>query len=572
MPKRKGVVFVGPVLMHTTKEAFEERRKKKLPQRGRALRGADGYQPLAMHAHERLSVIRDLIKRGYSVAVPVQDFDLRSPKIRTFTNAAKKAGAKVVTSNLDFSPREGGGLFGFGEETNSATATWVADAQRFMNGKVYTPNPYETTLHLRGANVHHPIVRSSAGESGAIVGHGRVLLVTKKIKREDINQLKRDGHRVYVMPTFSSISTRHYRSDGFIYNKEFDKFIPKDPNDTRFMAPGRTIYKHTYNEEAHLDIRINIIERAKLIIVTPPYYKKNRALIQQIAKENGLRVGVVSGAALLPTNILWLPDGKVMINKSPQLKQLLEKFGLKEEKDFIVSSKEIKYNRFLGGGMGCFATGMPTGEKYVRWGKARKPIVNPIKKLSFGANNVSSLKSEKYYVSKSGQVRYSIADAMQTERFSSTEERSRLNFSAKENLFENGWVSKATRQVFIGGQEYTEYSYRPVKNCLEHAVPTPQVIDAILWAVKNGTRTVFQQKRLEFGGEIGSETTKLIHTDGKTRTMTPEEEALDYTLKELSNIGVIKKENISGDGGFFRYENKYRIGKIPNAWRQLIQK
>ena len=575
--RSKGVVFVGPVLMHTLKEAFEERMKTPLPKRNQKIRNPNGYEPLGMHAHERLSVLKDLKRHGYKVVVPVRQYDVRaSPHIQTFVGAAKKAGARIIDTSLQFSPSESQGLFGVeGSGAREPSASWIADAHRVIGNKIYTPTTYETRAHLRRANITHPLVYSSAGESGAIVGHGKVLLVTKKVNESEVTMLRKQGHRVYVMPTFSKRERIHYRPDAYKFEKEFDRFIWNDPNNTSFLAPGKTIYKPVFKNEAHLDIRINIIEKANLIIVDPTYYKTNRELIKRIAKENKMRVAIVKDSALLPTNILWLADGRIMINKSTKLQAVLEKFGLKEGRDFLVSSREIKYNKFLGGGLGCFATSMPTNKgRYIKWAKKTAQRTKPLKPNLLSPEFIQYIKPEKIYENKcTGQVFFSINhllefDTAEKDNFLHRDYKKTLQ--TRKELFENGWLSLSSRTVEVAGKQYKEYDFRPVRDLLEHISPSKEIVDALSGVMRHDPNTIFERSRVEMGPDLGSETSFMIRIGSETRVMTQEEQKLDELLMRLCKIGVLKRKLHSGDG-LFNYSATYIPSKIPKAWKPLIK-
>lgn len=565
--KPKGIVFVGPVMMRTTKEALEERRKNPLPKKGGLVSKEDAYQPLAMHGHERLSVIRDLKNHGYSPLIPIRLFDLKyNPQLKTFVRKAIRAGAKITPTELMLNPIEkrANPLLGMAAEA-TPSASWIADVHRVIGNEVHTCDFFLNRTHLRRVGFWGKIRNfSSAGESGAIVGHGKVLLVTKKVLPEDVNYLRRKGHRVYVMPTFRTRGTFYYRPNALRPEKDFN------------WRTGKTV--GVIKREAHLDYRINIIEKARLLIVDRQYYGVNKNRIIKIAMANNFRIEVVGERELLPTNFLWLPDGKILINKSETLRRILEKHGLKETKDFVVSSTPVKYNRYLGGGIGCFATAMPLSRTKPKFSSWRLKRSRPNKTAELTADDLQEipskkLKSESYFVSeKTGFVYYSFDDLLNHSR----EEHTRSKYSIREykqmhelaeKLFSCGFLSKKARVIQIGKRKYFEHNYSVSNDFFKRAVPSKEIIDALRWLQKHEQNSTFRNER-DFNG-IDTTITNTITVNGITRDRTPEDERLETVLSRLGTLGVVKMQML--EGNVFDGKYKFSLVQIPDNWLHLLK-
>jgi len=296
--KRSGVIVVSPWGgHHLTKEGTIT---------GRSMR-------------ERLSIVRELAKRGYRVFVPVIEeagkADEKTGKpdagtawflanVKAFSEKAKRLGARTMR----LAPPESGSL-------EKLDLSWIRDKWTQLGGSNYVSSIHGWPFTSRRVRF------SALGTGGRIVGGTNFLLVheylrTNHATRGALDDLEKQGCAVYGMP-----SAKNLRGD---------------------------------LDASHLDLSLGVAPAAgkrHVIVVTGGYLSDNRGLLERVARETRSRIVEVpkEEEGLFPANFLVLPDGKVlMTGGAPKTKALMERAGAR-----VFTTIPLKTSPFWGGGLRC---------------------------------------------------------------------------------------------------------------------------------------------------------------------------------------------------------------------------
>lgn len=277
-----------------------------------ALRRAT-WHPQYANAGERLAVIRTLLKHGYDVRVLKPTAPSLAGKYDEFLSRARKLGAKMLETS----------------EQDQQLVNWVRDHSVQLGKNVYL-SPDATHDYMKALGENSTRKRLQIGEGGNLVVGKGFALIPKKASAENARELAQHGLKVYSLPSKIMLTRFEY-------------------------CPGRPAEMQALQESWHLELHVNVATRRGIMLVDPEYYQLNKTLLDGIARKHKQRLVTVppEEAALLPTNFLELPDGRLLLNNAPATIARLREAGLTKD-DYIQMPVAVRFNNYSHGSLRCF--------------------------------------------------------------------------------------------------------------------------------------------------------------------------------------------------------------------------
>ena len=260
-----------------------------------------GHQPdISIRINnERLSVIKQLSRLGYRVAIPEYGFTARGvlDKARPY--------ARIFKATIPI-------LAKYGKSTEvHGSAAWTRDLwQRFGDIRIrrFTRN---------GTN--------AAGEGGMSVVFGeRCAMASNDLRNEPIiGVLSANGYSLYFL------------KDG----------MQLEPNLSRVLSVD------TYMSINHIDLFAGVA--GNTLLVDRDYYNNNWSVLKKASKEKGLELVYVPDkeANFYPANFLPLTENRIIMDvRAAETISLLRKNGV----EVIPTDMPMEVNMSAGGGIRCF--------------------------------------------------------------------------------------------------------------------------------------------------------------------------------------------------------------------------
>lgn len=261
---------------------------------------------------ERLSIVRELAKRGYRVIVPVSseiehaDLDNRTHWASNARRLVEKAGKLGASALKLTAPIEG--------NLDWLDFTWLRDKWTQLGEWNFIPYSHGWPITSKGVQY------SVLGIGGKVVnGRNFVLvhepLMTNRLTKPYLDRLREKGWKVYGLPTPSGKA-------GLV--------------------------------DAHIDLDVGVAPAAggrHVMVASKDYLSANRERLEKIALETNSRIVEVPAEEkrLFPANFLVLPDGKVlMTGGAPKTKAAMERHGVR-----VFTTIPLTQATKFGGGLRC---------------------------------------------------------------------------------------------------------------------------------------------------------------------------------------------------------------------------
>lgn len=251
------------------------------------------WRPSKQLFNERKLILKKLLNEGYDTKIvcPLKE----EKEFSDFLAKAESIGAKKFP--LPFS--------------SPVEVSWVRDTLQPLEKRVliYTPKSrvkeqmsIKQALKSKGIPTRH----WNGGRWGRTV-FGRDFVIVA-------NPLKAKARRF-----FNPLSFEVYDLPGFIQES--------NPMKTRKQ---RAVNKRVFVYSDHIDMRLNILNKEKIILVDSDYLSDNRKAIERIANRTDHLIVEIPHreSKLSPANFLKLPDGKILLNKAPKTAAKLEENGV----------------------------------------------------------------------------------------------------------------------------------------------------------------------------------------------------------------------------------------------------